>query len=177
MGVKSRRKARIMALQTLFEVDCSAHDPSEALAHHLEETPLSEEGAAFARHLVEGVLGDLPAVDALIHEAAPSWPIEQMGRIDKNILRLAIFEIRHSAALPPRLSTHSDSGRVGQTGSRGPGSGTEESAAGPAGREFRVPVKVAINEAIELAKTFGNDSSGRFINGVLGTIVSRSIHE
>jgi N utilization substance protein B len=136
-----------MALQTIFEVDCSAHDPAAVLAHHLTETPLPEEGAAFARYLVEGALGDLPALDALIQEAAPSWPIEQMGHIDKNILRLAIFEIRHGAATPLT------------------------------GRESRVPVKVVINEAIELAKMFGNDSSGRFINGVLGTIVSRSIHD
>jgi N utilization substance protein B len=141
-GLKVRRKARIIALQTLFEVDCSRHDPAEVLAYHLEETPLPPEGAAFARHLVESAIGDLPAIDALIQEAAPAWPVEQMARVDKNILRLAIAEIRYARDTSSPV------------------------------REFRVPVKVAINEAIELAKTFGNDSSGRFINGVLGTIVS-----
>ncbi len=144
--VKTRRKARIIALQTLFEVDCSRHDPAAVLAHHLQETGLPEDGAAFARHLVEGALNHLPAIDVLIQEAAPCWPIEQMARIDKNILRLAIFELRYGA--------------------------THGSSAG----QFSVPVKVAINEAIELAKMFGNDSSGRFVNGVLGTIVSQESH-
>jgi len=141
--VKVRRKARVIALQTLFEVDCSHHDPAEVLEHHLRETSLPTDGAAFARHLVEGTLQDLSIVDALIQETAPCWPVEQMARIDKNILRLAIFELRYNA---------------------------DERA--PV-REFRAPVKVAINEAIELAKLFGNDSSRRFINGVLGTVVSR----
>lgn len=139
--IKTRRQARIIALQTLFEVDCSSHDPVTVLAYHLQETNLPEAGAAYARHLVEGALRHLPGIDVLIQEAAPCWPIEQMAHIDKNILRLAIFEIRYGA--------------------------TEGS---PPGR-FKVPVKVAINEAIELAKMFGNDSSARFINGVLGTIV------
>lgn len=145
--VKIRRRARVIALQTLFEVDCSGHDPAGVLEHHLGETPISEEGAAFARHLIEGVLSDLSAIDVLIQEAAPSWPIEQMARVDKNILRLAIFEIRYSAA-------------------QGPSSSED--------RAFQVPVKVTINEAVELAKIFGTESSRRFINGVLGTIVSQS---
>lgn len=141
--MKVRRQARIIALQTLFEADCSAHDPVEVLEHHLRETPLPPEGIAFTRHLVEGALSDLTTADALIQKAAPCWPIEQMARVDKNILRLAIFELRYGAAAQSAV------------------------------REFRVPVKVTINEAIELAKLFGNESSRRFINGVLGTITSQ----
>ncbi len=143
MITRLRRQARIIALQTLFEVDCSAHDPDEVLAYHLQEKALPEEGVAFARHLIRGALSELGPIDELIQHAAPCWPIAQMAHVDKNILRLAIFEIRYGAA-----NKHPD--------------------------PFCVPVKVAINEAIELAKIFGTDSSARFINGVLGTIVNRS---
>jgi len=88
----------------------------------------------FARTLVEGVLARTEELDTLIAESAPSWPLEQMARIDKNILRLAIFEILF---------------------------------------DNKVPLKAAINEAVELGKRFGSDSSSRFINGVLGTVASK----
>jgi N utilization substance protein B len=131
--MKTRRQARIVALQTLFEVD-SVHHPAEVvLAQRFAEKPLPAEGKAFARQLVMGVLEHQPALDAIIQSIATDWPLEQMAIVDRNILRIAVYEITVD----------------GQT-----------------------PVKVAINEAVELAKLFGSDSSRRFVNGVLGTLVS-----
>jgi len=131
--VKIRRQARIVAFQTLFEVDLVHHSPETVLCSRLEETPLPEEGEAFARQLVEGVVSHQDNVDRLITLAAPQWPLPQMAKADVNILRLAVYE----------LST-----------------GT-------------VPLKVVINEAVELAKTYGGESSPRFVNGVLGTVAQR----
>ena len=130
----ARRQARIIALQTLFEADAVGHPADEILARHLEENPTTEETASYARHLVEGVLRYVEEIDRLIAQSAPAWPLSQMPKIDKNILRIAIFEV----LLDNRA----------------------------------VPVKVAINEAVELAKLFGSESSSRFVNGVLGTIVA-----
>lgn len=132
--MKTRRQARIVALQTLFEVDAVSHPAARALAERLAETPLPEDGEVFARQLVTGVLEHRPALDHLIADIATDWPLEQMAIVDRNILRIAMFEITVG----------------GQT-----------------------PVKVAINEAVELAKLFGSDSSRRFVNGVLGTLVAR----
>jgi N utilization substance protein B len=132
--VKTRRQARIVALQTLFEVDSVNHPVDLVLSQRLEETPLPADGEAFAKQLVLGVLQHRPGLDSLISDIASDWPLEQMAIVDRNILRIAMFEITVD----------------GQT-----------------------PVKVAINEAVELAKLFGSDSSRRFVNGVLGTLVSR----
>ena len=126
-----RRKARSVALQALYEIDMVKHDPEETLAHLQKETELSEENVGFARELVEGVVRYQEKLDAQIHRYAPAWPIGQIAVIDRNILRLAIFEILI---------------------------------------DNKIPVKVAINEAVELAKKFGGDSSSKFINGVLGAI-------
>jgi N utilization substance protein B len=132
--MKERRKARIVALQVLYEVDCAAHPVDEVFEQRLEETPLSAELSEFARGLVAGVLTQRVALDHLIHTHAPDWPIDQMAIIDHNILRLAIWEFA-----------------VAQT----------------------APIKVAINEAVELAKLYGSDSAPRFINGVLGALAQR----
>jgi N utilization substance protein B len=129
MGV--RRKARTVALQVLYEFDSAGHDVEVALAHLLAESGLSGEDAAFSRGLVGGVMGNREQIDQHIRKFAPAWPLEQVPIIDRNILRLAIFEV---------LIDNS------------------------------VPVKVAINEAVELAKKFGSDSSSRFVNGVLGSV-------
>jgi transcription antitermination protein NusB len=129
-----RRMARSVALQTLFETDSVKHDPESVLDRHIEENALAEDVAVFAKHLVIGVTGNMDKLDHVISSSAPSWPMDQMAKIDKNILRLAIFEILFNND---------------------------------------VPVKAAINEAIELAKSFGSESSSRFVNGVLGTIVSQ----
>ena len=129
MGV--RRKARTIALQVLYEVDSVGHDVETALAHLLAEGKLSEENAAFARELVTGVIQNKEKIDQHIKNFAPVWPVEQIPIVDRNILRLAIFEIL---------------------------------------LDNNVPVKVAINEAVELAKMFGSDNSSRFVNGVLGSV-------
>ena len=126
-----RRKARSIALQALYEIDSVQHDPEEILAHLQADADLSEENFSFARELVEGVLRYKDKLDAQISRYAPAWPIEQIAFIDRNILRLAIFEILI---------------------------------------DNKIPVKVAINEAVELAKNFGSDSSSKFINGVLGAV-------
>ncbi len=132
--MKARHQARIVALQALYEIDCAHHDPDLVLKHRLEETPLSRSAADFSRYLVEGVLKHRPVLDVFIHRNAPEWPLEQMAYIDRNILRIALFEFAVD----------------GQT-----------------------PVKVAINEAVELAKAFGADSAPRFVNGVLGSLVEQ----
>jgi N utilization substance protein B len=126
-----RRKSRSIALQALYEIDTVKHDPGETLAHLQEEAGLSEETVVFARELVEGVIRYKDKLDSQIHLLAPAWPVNQLAVIDRNILRLAIFEILI---------------------------------------DNKIPVKVAINEAVELAKRFGSDSSSKFINGVLGAV-------
>jgi N utilization substance protein B len=132
--VKTRRQARILALQTLFEVDSVNHPVNLVLSQRLKETPLPGDGEVFAKQLALGVLEHQPDLDKLISEIATDWPLKQMAIVDRNILRIAMFEITVD----------------GQT-----------------------PVKVAINEAVELAKLFGSESSRRFVNGVLGTLVAR----
>jgi transcription antitermination protein NusB len=135
MPIGIRRQARMVALQTLYEYDTARHDVADILQRHAEDERLSSRVVAYASELLDGVLAHLNVIDAAIQEAAPEWPISQMARIDKNILRLAIYEILYNNA---------------------------------------VPAKAAINEAVELAKSFGSDTSSRFVNGVLGTIYSRS---
>jgi len=129
----TRRKARIVALQVLYELDCTKHKTEEALAHLRAEETLPKEALIFSEELVKGVLQHKSELDAFIKKFAPAFPTEQMSVIDRNILRLAIFEVLFSD---------------------------------------KTPTKVAINEAIELAKKFGGDSSPRLINGVLGSITT-----
>lgn len=131
----ARRKARSVALQALYEIDTAGHDPQGVLERLFEETSLPDEVRAFAESRLEGILEHRQEIDQHIQKAAPTWPLEQISRIDLNILRLAIFEILF---------------------------------------DNEVPLKVAINEAIELAKTFGSDNSPKFVNGVLGAVVSES---
>ena len=126
-----RRKARILALQALFELDTVGHPPEVTMARLLEESPAPAEAEAFARELVQGVLDSRDRIDAVIRKTAPAWPIEQVPAIDRNILRLAIYEILI---------------------------------------DNRVPMRAAINEAVELAKEFGGETSPKFVNGVLGSV-------
>jgi len=128
-----RRQARIAALQVLYELDCTKHEAEEALAHLTAEGKLPQEALSFVRKLVGGVLQNKSELDALIKKFAPAFPPEYMSTINRNILRLAIFEILFND---------------------------------------KTPFKVAINEAVELAKEFGSDSSPRLINGVLGSITN-----
>lgn len=127
--MKTRRKAREVALQALYELECTGHALADVLAQRLDEKPLDEDNAAFARQLVEGVLARAPALDRQIEKHAREWPLDQMALIDRAILRIALWEFSE-------------------------------------GRQ--TPVKVAINEAVELAKAYGSDSAARFVNGVLG---------
>ncbi len=123
-----------MALQVLYEVDTTGHEPSGVLGRRVQEEGLAVEATDYADELVRGVMQCLAAIDALIQRAAPAWPFDQMARIDRNIIRIALYEALF--------------------------------------RPERLPFKVAVNEAVELAKQYGSDSSSRFVNGVVGKIVS-----
>ena len=129
--MKPRTRARSLALQALYENDLSGHPVGEALKHRLEETPLGERHAAFALQIVRGVHQWREKLDFFIAQYAPEWPLEQVAPIDRNLLRIALWE----------MLIHTDT-----------------------------PTKVAINEAVELAKRFGSDSTPRFVNGVLGSL-------
>ena len=132
--MKLRRKARVAVLQALYEVDVANHPAGEALRCRLEDQSLPAAAEAFARRLMAGVLTHRHQLNALIAKHAPEWPLDQMAVIDRNILRMAIYEISDA--------------------------------------ELDTPAKVAINEAVEMAKAFGSDSSPRFVNGVLGALLA-----
>jgi len=127
----ARHKAREIALQVLYEIDSVKHGAREALEYILTRIEVSEDVSGFAQELVNGVVQNQEQLDQSIRDFAPAWPLEQISIIDRNILRIAIFEILN---------------------------------------DNKIPVKVAINEAVELAKSFGSDNSSRFINGVLGSV-------
>ena len=127
----ARRKARAIALQALYEIDSAGHDVEAVVTRFLAEGGLSEENDAFVRELVSKVIQNREKIDHNIQKFATAWPIEQIPVVDRNILRLAIFEILF---------------------------------------DNKVSVKVAINEAVELAKKFGSDNSPKFVNGVLGSV-------
>ncbi len=132
----NRHLQRSVAMQALFEWDFQGrHDENidEIVTHNIAEFAPGIEECGFTQSLINGTLKNRSSIDALIEKCAPEWPLDQVTIIDRNILRLGIFELMH-------------------------------------GNYAEVPPKVAINEAIELAKTFGGDSSARFVNGVLGTI-------
>ena len=131
----SRRKTRIIALQVLYEADAVRHDSSLVLERRTEEVSLSSSSESFADSLVRGVLENREEIDKIITEFAPSWPVGQMAIVDRNLLRLAIFEMLFGDETPP---------------------------------------KVAINEAVEMAKVFGSDNSPKFVNGVLGSIIENA---
>lgn len=132
----NRHLQRSIAMQSLFEWDFQGrHDErmKEIVARNQEEFAPGIEDYAFATQIVEGILTKRATIDQLIEKCAPEWPLDQVTVVDRNILRLGIYELLF-------------------------------------GNYDEVPPKVAINEAIELAKTFGAESSARFVNGVLGTI-------
>lgn len=132
--MKPRTKARSIALQALYEIDLTGHPIEEVLAARLANTPLEYRLAEFVCKIVRGVHPLCSQLDRYIAEHAPEWPIDQLSFIDRNLLRIALWEFAIS----------------GET-----------------------PIKVAINEAIELAKKFGSDSTPRFVNGVLGSLAVR----
>src|SRR5712692_3079531 len=88
-----RRKARVLALQALFELDTVGHPPEQTLARLVEEIPVLDQAMAFAVELTDGVLGNRESIDEMIAKTAPAWPLNQIAAIDRNILRLAIYEV------------------------------------------------------------------------------------
>ena len=129
--MKARTRARGIALQALYEIDLVGHSPVQVLKDRLEEEPQTEELAEFIRQILFGILPIREFLDIVIAKYAPEWPLDQIAAVDRNILRIAVWEF---------------------AGSRS------------------TPVKVAINEAVELAKAYGSDSAPRFVNGVLGSL-------
>lgn len=132
----NRHLSRSVAMQSLYEWDFKgkkADQLKECVEHNLREFAPGLEDTEFVWQLVNGVIKHLPELNKIIEKSAPAWPLEQITIVDRNVLRIGLYELLF------------------------------------ADRE-EVPPKVAINEAIELAKTFGGESSGKFINGVLGTV-------
>jgi len=132
----NRHLARSVVLQTLFEWDTSGAPETgvpDMLARNVEEFGGEDTDRPFMEALLTGVLAKRADLDLVITKAAPDWPLEKIAPVDRNILRIGLFELLFSD-------------------------------------RAQVPAKVAINEAIELAKVFGGDSSGRFVNGVLGAV-------
>jgi len=132
----NRHLLRSIAMQSLYEWDFQGRKKGhidKIMTRKIQEFGPGVEDASFVHYLVNGVLKNQPKIDKLIEKCAPEWPLDQVTVVDRNVLRLGIFELVF-------------------------------------GSYEEVPPKVAINEAIELAKTYGGESSGRFVNGVLGTI-------
>lgn len=131
----SRHLSRSIAMQSLYEWDFSGKKLKleEIVERNIKEFGPGLEDQSFVWQLVTGVIKNLKKLDKIIEQAAPEWPINQITIIDRNVLRLGLYELLF-------------------------------------GSKEEVPPKVAINEAIELAKSFGGESSGKFINGVLGTV-------
>lgn len=133
----NRHLGRIVALQSLYEYEFrmqsgdSTLDGGEIVARNLARYEEMIDDKQFISNLVDGVLKHQDELDGKIQPIAPDWPIEQIARVDRTILRMGLFELLYMADI--------------------------------------VPAKVAINEAVELAKAFGSDNSSKFVNGVLGT--------
>ncbi len=128
-----RRRAREIALQVLYQLDISQEDPKEALSVYFENFRPSEKAREFCQRLIEGVCQNRQEIDRLIEENAENWTLKRMTVVDRNILRVATFELMHCPD---------------------------------------IPFKASLNEAIELAKKYGTDDSGAFINGILDRIHS-----
>lgn len=127
----TRHRARTRALQVLFEADVAPRELEDVLERYLSSAGAQEPFREYLRTLVEGVRDNREAIDAEIARAAPQFPVDQLAAVDRNVLRIALFELRF---------------------------------------QDDVPVRAAINEAVEIAKRYGGDSSQRFVNGVLGNI-------
>ena len=129
--MKQRTRARSIALQALYEIDLSGHPMGAVIDQRIKEAPLDESLADFAREIVLNVAPISQVLDWVIAEHAPEWPMDQVAYIDRNILRIALWE----------MAIYKDT-----------------------------PIKVAINEAVELAKQYGSEGTPRFVNGVLGSL-------
>jgi len=132
----SRHLSRSIAMQSLYEMDFMSKEGKsldEILEKNIKEFGPGLENTDFIKQLAKGVEKNIDKIDKIIEKAAPEWPINQINIVDRNVLRLGLYELLYA-------------------------------------NKEEVPPKVAINEAIELAKMFGGESSGKFINGVLGTV-------
>jgi transcription antitermination protein NusB len=132
--MKSRTKARGLALQALYEYDLTGHPPALTIEQRLQEETMEDNLKDFSREIVLGVFPLIQKLDELISTNAPEWPLDQVATIDRNIIRIGLWEFAVARC---------------------------------------TPIKVAINEAIELAKVYGSDSTPRFVNGVLGSLAAR----
>lgn len=132
--MKPRTRARSVALQALYEIDVAGHPPGQVLQERIEEAELDDSLAKFSRAIVLGIVPIIKELDIFIAEHAPEWPLDQVATIDRNIIRIALWEFAIYA---------------------------------------KTPIKVAINEAVEMAKSYGSDSTPRFVNGVLGSLAAR----
>ena len=128
-----RHQARELALKVLFQLEGSDDDVDEVLRYHAVEGAATAEVAAFAGDLVRGVLNHQEKLDEILSQASEHWRLEQMAKVDRIILRIAVYEIAI---------------------------------------DRQVPTKAAINESIELAKTFSGEEAGRFVNGILGRVAA-----
>ncbi len=133
--MKPRTKARSTALQALYEIDVAGHSPGIVLTELLSDTELEPDLREFTREIVSGIYPMFEMLDHFIAEHAPEWPLDQVAIVDRNILRIALWEFAVYR---------------------------------------KTPLKVVINEAVELAKEFGSESTPRFVNGVLGSLANRS---
>ncbi|MQC16692.1 MAG: transcription antitermination factor NusB [Chloroflexi bacterium] len=128
----SRRRSRILAFHVLFEADLRQEPVADVARRQFAESSLAAEALEFAQYLLNGVREHLAEIDDAIRQFAPAFPLEDLSPVDRNVLRLAIYEVLFDTR--------------------------------------RAPLRVAINEAVDIAKGYGSESSGRFVNGVLGAI-------
>jgi N utilization substance protein B len=131
--MKPRTRARSIALQALYEIDMTSHPPGEVWEQRVQDSDLDESLSQFSHQIVFGVLPLTSLLDGFIARHAPEWPLDQVATIDRNIIRIALWEFVVYR---------------------------------------KTPVKVAINEAVELAKLYGSESTPRFVNGVLGSLAN-----
>jgi len=128
-----RHQARELALKVLFQLEGTDDDPDEVLRYHASEGGVNDDVANFAGELVRGVISNRERLDEILSGASEHWKLDQMAKVDRIILRIAIYEIAI---------------------------------------DRNVPTKAAINESIELAKTFSGEEAGRFVNGILGRVAA-----
>jgi N utilization substance protein B len=128
-----RHQARELALKVLFQLESSGDDPDEVLHYHAEEGAATADVTSFAEKLVRGVIANRDQLDRILSETSEHWKLDQMAKVDRIVLRIAVYEIA--------IDRH-------------------------------VPTKAAINESIELAKTFSGEEAGRFVNGILGRVAA-----
>lgn len=127
-----RRQSRETALQAIFQVDVGRSDPEFALNYLIQDGMLKKEDVAFAKELLTGTLKHLDEIDAMIASQSKDWQLDRLARVDRNIMRLAIYEILYLDDIPPGVS---------------------------------------VNEAVDIAKLFGGQESGKFVNGILGALL------